>query len=84
MKRPIKASPLFKPMSWWDRLWWTICFGCEKEFKGERGWKYVRIGEGGASFTVGACPECFSSALMAEEKYKTNRDEYHARRNITG
>jgi phage terminase large subunit GpA-like protein len=71
VRRKIEKSPLFVKMTWWDKLFWKLCFHCGEEFKKEEGWKAGPfVHEGGGSSYIYGCGHCFTNAEYAEDTYK--------------
>jgi len=60
MRRKMKGpGPRFRPMNWFDRLFWQRCLKCGDEFKREAGWKAgPYVSQGGGSFHEYVCGQC--------------------------
>lgn len=60
----------FRPMNWWNKLFWEVCLHCKQLFRKEDGWKAgPYINQGGTSSYAFMCKNCCATAEEAEEKY---------------
>ena len=66
-RKPRSPGPTYRPMNWFDRLWWHRCLKCNLEFRREPGWK-AEENAYGATFFTHVCHDCAKTAEEADKR----------------
>jgi hypothetical protein len=80
----------FKPMWFWLKWFWHVCFQCEELFKGEDGWMTnVLNHETEGTIRIYCCPgcakeNCNNDPVEIRKEYSRRRDNYQLRRRVLG